>query len=186
MWCERPPGERKGKKGNRPETSCTHLHCIQAVQAKVVNKVSRCCDLLGVHLLKVFQHAKHTLGHLLAVQEGLRWKPEAVGMFKGWSRGERQGRRGWSQRRERKGGADADDGRQQGRVWCGVSGGWRHGEGCMCRQTGSSWHSPGRWGHQWRRWQRHEGEYGRRLHNYGTRPGGSNGEGRGQAWQGEV
>jgi hypothetical protein len=71
VWCERPPGERKGKKGNRPETSCTHLHCIQAVQAKVVNKVSRCRDLLGVHFLKVFQHTKHTLRHLLAVQESL-------------------------------------------------------------------------------------------------------------------
>lgn len=126
MWCERPPGERRGKRGNRPETSCTHLHCIQAVQAKVVNKVSRCCDLLGVHLLKVFQHAKHTLGHLLAVQEGLRWKPEAVGNFKGCPRGERQGRRGWSQRRiEREGGqAQMTAGSKAG---CGV--GWVSGGG---------------------------------------------------------
>jgi hypothetical protein len=70
-------GVRRGQRERLPEKKYglppahTHLHCIQAVQAKVVNKVSRCRDLLGVHLLKVFQHTKHTLRHLLAVQESL-------------------------------------------------------------------------------------------------------------------
>ena len=69
-------GQRREIARESVAASSTHLHCIQAVQAKVVNKVSRCRDLLGVHLLKVFQHTKHTLRHLLAVQESLSQRGE--------------------------------------------------------------------------------------------------------------
>jgi hypothetical protein len=49
----------------------THLDGIEAVQPEIIDEVCRRRDLRGVHLLEVFQHSEDSLGHLLAVKEGL-------------------------------------------------------------------------------------------------------------------